>query len=102
VVTVMVGNSSSGLIETPSFRLPVVNVGIRQKERERSTNVIDVEPDRKEILKAIDRAMTDKRFLGELKTCKNIYGDGHATERIIKILKGMKIDRKMKQKRISY
>jgi GDP/UDP-N,N'-diacetylbacillosamine 2-epimerase (hydrolysing) len=102
VVSVMIGNSSSGLIETPSFQLPVVNVGIRQKGRERSTNVLDAKPEKKEILKAIDCAMNDRAFLKVLKVSKNIYGDGHATERIIKILKNLKIDTKMKQKKIAY
>ncbi|PYM52461.1 MAG: UDP-N-acetylglucosamine 2-epimerase (hydrolyzing), partial [Candidatus Rokuibacteriota bacterium] len=52
----MIGNSSSGLIEAPSFGLPVVNVGSRQRGRLRGANVIDVEPSREDILRGIEGA----------------------------------------------
>ncbi len=67
VASVMVGNSSSGIIEAPSFGLPAVNIGIRQEGRERGKNVIDVGHNKTEIIKAIKKALTDKEFLGEVK-----------------------------------
>jgi UDP-hydrolysing UDP-N-acetyl-D-glucosamine 2-epimerase len=57
VVSVMIGNSSSGIIEAPSFHLPVVSIGTRQKGRERSTNVIDVGYNREEIVEAVKKAL---------------------------------------------
>ncbi|MBD3313682.1 UDP-N-acetylglucosamine 2-epimerase (hydrolyzing), partial [Candidatus Woesearchaeota archaeon] len=56
-VDVMIGNSSSGIVEAPFFRLPVVNIGTRQRRRERGDNVIDTGYDRKEIITAIDKCI---------------------------------------------
>lgn len=77
----MVGNSSSGLVEAPSFELPVVNIGIRQKGRTRAANVIDVGGTRAEIRAGIDRAL-DPAFRSKLKGLVNPYGDGQAARRI--------------------
>lgn len=102
ITDVMVGNSSSGIIEAPSFHLPVVNIGPRQEGRERSENVIDVDYDKNEIKKAIQKALFDKKFRSKVKRCKNPYGDGKASERIVKILSKIKIDQKILQKKITY
>jgi len=83
---VLVGNSSSGIIEAASFHLPVVNVGGRQKGRTRSGNVLDVPYDADAIHKAIHRALTDTSFRAALQQCKNRYGDGQAAGRIASIL----------------
>lgn len=77
----MVGNSSSGIIEAPSLGLWVVNVGTRQRLRERSGNVVDVAPDRSEIARAVADVL--KRPRG---TWQNVYGDGRAGERIVDLL----------------
>lgn len=98
IANVMVGNSSSGIIEAPSFHLPVINIGTRQSGRERSINVIDVDHDKK----AIKKAIYDKKFREEVKRCKNPYGDGKAGIRIANILSKIKIDKKMLQKKITY
>jgi UDP-hydrolysing UDP-N-acetyl-D-glucosamine 2-epimerase len=100
--SVLIGNSSSGIIEAPSFKIPVVNIGIRQQGRERSTNVIDVDHNKEQILLAIKKALYDEDFKRQVKNCKNPYGDGHASERIVKILSEIKIDRKLLQKQITY
>ncbi len=85
----MVGNSSSGIVEAPSFRLPVVNIGDRQGGRIRSGNIIDVPVCRKkDIVKAIHKAIGDD-FKGSLKGLKNPYGKGNASEKIVKALKTM-------------
>ncbi|MBF0594717.1 MAG: UDP-N-acetylglucosamine 2-epimerase (hydrolyzing) [Candidatus Omnitrophica bacterium] len=88
---VMVGNSSSGIIEAPSFQLPVVNIGDRQKGRLRAANVIDVPDDAKKILQAILQAASS-RFRKSLSTLKNPYGDGHTAPRIRDILKTVSIE----------
>jgi UDP-N-acetylglucosamine 2-epimerase len=72
---VMVGNSSSGLIEAPSFGLPAVNVGARQRGRLRGANVIGVEPARDEILAGIETAQTPA-FRARAREGGNPYGDG--------------------------
>lgn len=102
ISNVMIGNSSSGIIESSSFKLPVVNIGTRQKGRERSTNVIDVNYNKGQILRAIKKALYDKRFKKQVKNCKNSYGDGHASDRIIKVLSEIRIDKKLLQKRMPY
>lgn len=102
VASVMVGNSSGSIIEAPSFGLPVVNVGIRQKDRERSENMIDVDHDKDEIKKAIEKAIYDTNFKKQVNSCKNPYGDGNASDRIVDILAGIKINRELIQKKITY
>lgn len=79
----MVGNSSSGLIETPSFELPVVNIGDRQSGRIRGQNVIDLPEYKKEsIIYAIKKALSIE-FKNSLKGIQNPYGRGEASEKII-------------------
>lgn len=84
---VMVGNSSSGIIEAPSFELPVVNIGDRQKGRVRVKNVIDVPISEKDkIASAINKAIS-KDFRDSLKGMQNPYGEGNSSVKIIKIIK---------------
>ena len=87
----MLGNSSSGLLEAPSFKLPVVNVGSRQRGRIRAANVIDCEPNREEIGEALVRAL-DPAFRGSLAGLSNPYGDGRAAGRIVDRLRGVPLD----------
>ncbi len=102
VSSVLVGNSSSGIIDAPSFGLPVVNIGIRQDGRERGNNVIDVEHDKGKIVEAIDKAITDKELLKEVRSCESPYGDGKASERIAELLGSVEITPQLLQKRITY
>jgi UDP-N-acetylglucosamine 2-epimerase (non-hydrolysing)/GDP/UDP-N,N'-diacetylbacillosamine 2-epimerase (hydrolysing) len=102
MASVMVGNSSSGIIEAPPFHLPVVNIGSRQRGRERSTNVIDVGYNRREIIKAVGKALHDAKFRERVRKCKNPYGDGKASQRIVKVLSKIKITPQLLQKRITY
>jgi len=101
-VSVLVGNSSSGIIEAPSFRLPVVNIGTRQFGRERASNVIDADYEKKQIKEAIKKAVSSKKFKNQLKRCHNPYGDGHAGERIVKVLNKIRLDKKLLQKQMTY
>jgi UDP-hydrolysing UDP-N-acetyl-D-glucosamine 2-epimerase len=84
-VTLFVGNSSSGIMETPSFALPTVNVGLRQKGRERAANVLDAGPHADSILERISEA-SGRRFQDSLRGMTNPYGDGHASEKIVHVL----------------
>ena len=78
---VLVGNSSSGIIEAASFGTPVVNIGSRQNLRQRNANVIDCGVDRRGLDEALTRALAAVRF-----DCNNVYGDGRAGERITSLL----------------
>jgi UDP-N-acetylglucosamine 2-epimerase (non-hydrolysing)/GDP/UDP-N,N'-diacetylbacillosamine 2-epimerase (hydrolysing) len=102
ISNVMVGNSSSGIIEASSFHLPVVNIGIRQQGREQAGNVIDVNYDRKEIISAIKKSLYDKNFQKKVQKIKNPYGDGNASKKIVQILIKTKKDNKLLQKKITY
>ena len=81
----LVGNSSSGIMETASLELPTVNIGMRQKGREKPGNVIDASPETAAISEAIEKGLSAE-FRKSLEGIKNPYGDGHASERIAEIL----------------
>lgn len=97
--SIMVGNSSSGIIETPSFNLPVVNIGERQLGRIRAINVIDVpECNEKYITGAIHKALSAE-FKNSLKDMRNPYGDGNASDRIIEKLKNLRLGEQLIKKK---
>jgi len=83
----LVGNSSSGIHEAPTFKIPVVNIGTRQQGRERAQNVIDVPCNKRMIVRAIKKALYNKSFREKLRKVKNPYGTGKSAEKIVKILK---------------
>lgn len=83
---VWIGNSSAGIIESPSLKVPVVNVGDRQKGRTRAKNIIDVPFKNQMIKKAIERSLTDKLYLRMIAHVRNPWGDGHTAEHIVKAL----------------
>lgn len=99
---VLVGNSSCGILEAPLIKRPVVNIGLRQQEREHAENVIFVPYDKEAVKKAIEKALYDEDFKDKVKNCKNPYGDGKAGVRIADILSKIKIDKKILQKKITY
>jgi UDP-hydrolysing UDP-N-acetyl-D-glucosamine 2-epimerase len=84
-VELMIGNSSSGIMETPSFALPTVNVGMRQQGRERARNILDAFPDKADILAKVEIARSEE-FRRSLEGMQNPYGDGHASEKIVSVL----------------
>ncbi len=102
IVSVMVGNSSSGIIEAPFFDLPFVNIGTRQRGRERAGNVIDVVYNKEEIKKAVRKGLYDKNFIKKMKKMKNPYGDGKTSYKITNTLINIKIDEKLLDKKLSY
>ncbi len=84
-VDVFLGNSSSGIMETPSLALPTVNVGLRQQGRERAQNILDATPDVRAILEAL-RTAQSSAFRESLQGMSNPYGDGAASEKIVQVL----------------
>ena len=98
----IVGNSSSGLLEAPTFKIPAVNIGRRQSMRFRGINVIDVPFDEVQIVSAIEKAMSKEFHEYLQKECVNPYGDGHSSERILGLLMNTKIDQKLLVKRLTY
>ena len=86
-----IGNSSSGIVESASIPIPVVNVGERQKGRGQSGNAIFCGTEVDQIKKAVERA-TSNEFFEKIKNIKNIYGDGKSAQRALKILKDLKFD----------
>lgn len=87
----VVGNSSSGLIEAPTFKVGVVNIGDRQRGRLKAENVIDCVPERKDILAAMQRVFS-REFKDGLVNTKNPYGDGGAAEKIIEVIRSYSLD----------
>ncbi|MFD0673678.1 UDP-N-acetylglucosamine 2-epimerase [Cohnella sp. GCM10027633] len=83
-VDAVVGNSSSGLYEAPSFRIPTVNIGNRQKGRLQAASIINCDPKREDIIQAMNTA-----FDMECSNVVNPYGDGFASEKILRILKNL-------------
>jgi UDP-hydrolysing UDP-N-acetyl-D-glucosamine 2-epimerase len=93
----MVGNSSSGIIEASSFKLPVVNIGTRQAGRLRVANVLDVGNAREEIVAGIQCAISPA-FREGLRDLVNPYGDGHAAERIVAGLRAVALNDRLGRK----
>ena len=87
----VVGNSSSGLTEAPSFKIGTINIGDRQKGRVKAESIIDCKPIKKDILQAFKK-LYSKDFKNILKKVINPYGDGYASKKIIDILKNIKLN----------
>jgi GDP/UDP-N,N'-diacetylbacillosamine 2-epimerase (hydrolysing) len=92
----VVGNSSSGLAEAPTFKIGTINLGDRQKGRLRSNSVIDTKSSSKQIKNAIKK-LYSKNFKKILKSVINPYGNGLATKKIISILKNKKLPYELKK-----
>lgn len=96
-VHAVIGNSSSGLIEAPSFQVPTVNIGDRQRGRIKAESVIDCIPEKIEIVKAIEKAVSSG-FQKYAKTVKNPYGTGGAAKKIVQTLKKVNLKGILKKK----
>ena len=95
-VDAMVGNSSSGLIETPSFQKGTINIGDRQKGRIKADSIIDCEPNIEEIKKAFQK-LYSKEFQSILQSVQNPYGDGCASTKIVEVIKSVKLQEIVKK-----
>lgn len=91
-VDIVIGNSSIGVIEAPSFKLPAVNIGNRQRGRDCVGNIINADYSCRGIVNAIKKGLYDRGFLKNLKKIKNPYGDGKASRRIVDILSSIDFD----------
>jgi GDP/UDP-N,N'-diacetylbacillosamine 2-epimerase (hydrolysing) len=85
-VDAVVGNSSSGLTEAPSFGKGTINIGDRQRGRLKAESVIDCTPDRASIARALDRLYSPE-FQASLRGVRNPYGEGGASEQIVRVLR---------------
>lgn len=83
---VVIGNSSSGIVEVPSFNKPTINIGDRQKGRIQAKSIINCEPVKNDIENAIEKALS-KEFLENIKDVKNPYGEGNVSDKIIEKIK---------------
>lgn len=93
----MIGNSSSGIIEAGSFGTPVINIGNRQKLRQRNVNVVDVSLDSDAIYEEIEKVLIKRKH-----PVKNIYGDGNTGKRIVRVLETTPLNEELLNKVITY
>jgi GDP/UDP-N,N'-diacetylbacillosamine 2-epimerase (hydrolysing) len=93
----VIGNSSSGLSEVPSFKKGTINIGDRQKGRLKAESIIDCEPEKNSIVNAIHELYSPS-FQTKLATVKNPYGSGGASVSIVKFLEELCLDFKLKKK----
>ncbi|WP_034537017.1 UDP-N-acetylglucosamine 2-epimerase [Carnobacterium inhibens] len=85
LASAVIGNSSSGIIEAPSFKIPTVNIGDRQKGRMQAQSVINCEPQEESIKEAISLALSDS-FKSSIQLMSNPYGDGRVTDKIMEVI----------------
>ena len=89
-IDAVVGNSSSGLLEAPSFKIATLNIGDRQKGRIKASSVIDCEPKKEEISKAFEEIYS-KEFQEKLKNVENHYGENCLSKQIVEVLKNVNL-----------
>ncbi len=97
----LVGNSSSGIHEAATYKIPVLNIGTRQEGRTKSINVVNAKYDRIEIYNSLQKILK-QNFKKKLRNLKNLYGDGNSSKKIIKIIKRLKLKNFNTQKKITY
>lgn len=100
--SILIGNSSAGILEAPTFKTPVLNIGNRQRGRIQASNIINSDFDKKNIIQSIDYILNNKNFKKIIKKCKNPYGSGASSEKIIKILKTIKLNKELLDKEMTY
>lgn len=97
--SVVVGNSSSALIEAPYLKVPVVNIGNRQKGRVMAENIISCKNECGDIVNAINKALGNE-FKNKVINTKSLYGEGNTSEEIVKILENIEINDKLLKKKL--
>lgn len=91
-VDAVVGNSSSGFAEVPSFKIGTINIGNRQKGRLMAESIINCQPNKESILEAFDKLYT-KEFKKKLEDVKNPYGEGGASKKVVQVLKDVNLSK---------
>ncbi len=86
-IDAIIGNSSSGIIESPSFKIPVINIGTRQRMRPQSVNIVNSSYNNKDIENKMNFIFNNKNFKNNLKKTKNIYFQKNSSKKIVSILK---------------
>ena len=102
VASVLIGNSSAGIVETPCFGLPAINIGRRQIGRLCADNVLHVSHSRDEIYFAIKKCLCDDLFISKAAECINPYGDGTAGEKAANLIKLIDITPDLFVKQMTY
>ena len=97
----VIGNSSSGIVEAPSFKIPTINIGDRQLGRIQANSVINCNAIEKEIISAIECSLSEE-FKMKLKDVKNPYGDGNTSGKIVNITKDFLVNRRINLKKKFY
>jgi len=97
----LLGNSSSGIMEAASFAVPAVDIGIRQRGRERGRNVLHAEAEPACILRQVEFAR-NQGFRESLAGMKNPYGDGCAAEKIVEVIASVRLDETLLMKRVAF
>jgi GDP/UDP-N,N'-diacetylbacillosamine 2-epimerase (hydrolysing) len=97
----LIGNSSSGLLEMPSFKKATIDIGNRQKGRLKAASVIECDPQKEYIKKAIEKIYTNE-FQNSLQNVVNPYGNGGASNKIITILEELELDNILQKKFYDY
>ena len=98
----IIGNSSSGILESPSFKVPCINLGFRQHGRVQANNVINVKKIAGFNLKKALEKLDSKKFIKNLQKVINPYGSGNSSKKILDINLNTKIDMKLMIKRMTY
>jgi GDP/UDP-N,N'-diacetylbacillosamine 2-epimerase (hydrolysing) len=96
----VLGNSSSSIVEAPFFKIPVIDYGDRQKGRLMAKNIIHANPDEKELKQAIDKALTDEKFKETVRASESLYGSGDTSKEIVRVLENLTIDSKILRKKL--
>jgi UDP-N-acetylglucosamine 2-epimerase (non-hydrolysing)/GDP/UDP-N,N'-diacetylbacillosamine 2-epimerase (hydrolysing) len=99
---VMVGNSSAGILEAPTFKVPVVNIGNRQRGRPQAGNILNCDPARDAVAGAIRRALTDAAFRARAAQAVNPHGDGRSSPRNCQLLRDVTLDRRLLDKETTF
>jgi GDP/UDP-N,N'-diacetylbacillosamine 2-epimerase (hydrolysing) len=97
----IVGNSSSGLLEAPTFSIPAINIGRRQNDRVQGKNVINASFELESCVAAIEKALSPA-FRESLLDCSNPYGDGQSARRILEVLSNTPVDNRLLVKNLMY
>ena len=98
----LVGNSSSGPLEAPTLKVPVINIGDRQRGRPQAANILNCAPEQGAIARALTVALTDSDFAARCKSAVNPFGNGGSSPRIAAILRDIPIDKRLLDKRTVY
>ncbi|MFN7491389.1 MAG: UDP-N-acetylglucosamine 2-epimerase [Cyclobacteriaceae bacterium] len=100
--SLLLGNSSSGILEAASLKLPVINIGDRQRGRLAAANVIFVNNVQEDIQEAISKALNNTDFIKVVSEVENPYGDGDSSSRILKVLENVEVSDELIYKNITY